>query len=259
MGADRLASNTACVEGQYAFGEARSDRLTRCGVSRLNDRPSNATVQMSQSASRMVQDRGLRKTLSKRPARAISIPAPRQGARCGNLRRADSENASIQSQESGFDKMPAKQNGQADATPKVGGGLVAKPSNTSPLPAKHDPQPNAASSSSTALAPAHYRITRPTKYRPELCQTLIDAAANGLTLGAACAVMGITPDTMNEWRRPPSRVFRSDHTREGYPAASLRVAVGQMSRTGGDSSRFNAIRFALINVAPRRLERKVHD
>jgi hypothetical protein len=82
-----------------------------------------------------------------------------------------------------------------------------------------------------------------------MCQTLIDAAATGLTLGAACAVIGITPDTMNEWKRIHPEFSEAITRAKSIRQLHYESQLAEMSRTGGDSSRFNAIRFALINVA----------
>ena len=55
--------------------------------------------------------------------------------------------------------------------------------------------------SSPEQAPASKRpVGRPTAYRPEMCQQLIEAMAGGLSAEAAAAKVGIGPRTLFTWQ-----------------------------------------------------------
>lgn len=47
--------------------------------------------------------------------------------------------------------------------------------------------------------PEGYVFGRPTKYKPEMCQTVIDMMAEGCCIAEVCAKLLITQDTFHRW------------------------------------------------------------
>nr|QIO34338.1 hypothetical protein HAP40_22340 [Bradyrhizobium sp. 1(2017)] len=98
--------------------------------------------------------------------------------------------------------------------------------------------------------PAHYRgdqtFGRPSEYRPEYCQLVIEKMREGISLGAFAGVIGVSRDTVYRWVR--------EHT--DFSDAVSRARAGQQlawelkllrSRKGAETS---ASIFALKNIAP---------
>ena len=93
-------------------------------------------------------------------------------------------------------------------------------------------------------------IGRPTEYRPEHCQTIIDCAERGLTVSAALAVIGISRQACNEWAAKYDSFGDALARARFIRQLHYEQLLEQQAREGGDSSKFQATRFALINVAP---------
>jgi len=60
---------------------------------------------------------------------------------------------------------------------------------------------------------------RPTKYKPEMCQQLIDAMEEGLSKEAASAAIGISKDTLYRWAE--SKPEFSDAIKQGEQLSRL--------------------------------------
>ncbi len=89
---------------------------------------------------------------------------------------------------------------------------------------------------------------RPTAYRPEFCQTVLDDAALGHTLGATAALIGVARSTLLDWagRFPEfaEAVALAKGARQRFYEGHFIV----MARRGGDSTRMSAVRLGLLNV-----------
>ena len=89
---------------------------------------------------------------------------------------------------------------------------------------------------------------RPTAYEPEYCQTVLDDAALGHTLGATAARIGVSRSTLLAW------VHRFPEFDEAVALAKCirqRFYEGHfidMARRGGDSTRMSAVKLALLNL-----------
>ena len=98
--------------------------------------------------------------------------------------------------------------------------------------------------------PPPVKIGAPTKYTPEICERVVELAAQGHTLGAIAAVLGCSKQAFCDWvdRYPAfaDAVARAKGVRQTFYESHLI----DMARRGGDSTRFNAVRLGLINVAP---------
>ena len=81
-----------------------------------------------------------------------------------------------------------------------------------------------------------------------MIDTIIEDAINGHTLTATCALLGVPRTTMAEWERLypalSSAVARAREIRQRF----FEGHVIDMTRRGGDSTRFSAVKFALINA-----------
>ena len=92
-------------------------------------------------------------------------------------------------------------------------------------------------------------VGSPPAYDPRFCEVVLDDAALGHTLTATAALIGVSADTISEWRghHPEfnDAATRADPIRQCFYEGHLIDLV----RRGGDSTRFSAVRFALVNVA----------
>ena len=98
------------------------------------------------------------------------------------------------------------------------------------------------------LPPEATQVGRPTLYRPEFCNIVIDDAALGHTLGATCAILGVDRGTINDWA-----ASHPDFAKAVARAKSIRQRfyeghVIDIARRGGDSTRMSAIKLGLLNV-----------
>lgn len=59
---------------------------------------------------------------------------------------------------------------------------------------------------------------RPSKFRPEMCEIIIEMMREGASKTEVCAKLGISRETMNQWRNPESEYYHesfSDALKEG--------------------------------------------
>jgi len=61
------------------------------------------------------------------------------------------------------------------------------------------------------------KVGRPTKYRMEMCEQVIEAGRQGKTVAGMAAEIGITRETFNQWRR--NKPEFSDAVKEGLDLA----------------------------------------
>ncbi|QOG21367.1 hypothetical protein [Bradyrhizobium sp. SEMIA] len=98
--------------------------------------------------------------------------------------------------------------------------------------------------------PAHYKngqtFGRPSEYRPEYCQLVIEKMREGISLGAFAGVVGVSRDTVYEWvKRHADFSDAVSRARAGQQLAwELKLL---RSRKGAETS---AAIFALKNIAP---------
>jgi hypothetical protein len=59
------------------------------------------------------------------------------------------------------------------------------------------------------------KLGRPTKYREEMCQTVIELMRQGASLTEVCAELDITHETLCQWRKDPSKVIFSEAIKRG--------------------------------------------
>ena len=92
------------------------------------------------------------------------------------------------------------------------------------------------------------RIGRPSTYDQLYCQTVMDQAALGHTLGATAALIGAARSTVLDWAcvhlEFADAIERSKQIRQRFYEGHLI----DMVRRGGDSTRFSAVKLGLINV-----------
>ena len=92
------------------------------------------------------------------------------------------------------------------------------------------------------------RVGRPSNYKPEYAQTVLDDAALGHTLGATCAVIGCSRQTLLEWAASHPEmgdaIARAKQIRQRFYEGH----VIDIARRGGDSTRMSAIKLGLLNV-----------
>ena len=113
----------------------------------------------------------------------------------------------------------------------------------------------------------HRSVGRPPKYHPSMCQTIVDDAAEGHSLTATCHLLLVSRQTLNLWidatepNGEPSypelieAVSRAKIVRQRYWESH---AV-DMSRNGGDSGRFQAVKMGLLSMGREDWRDKVDD
>ena len=94
--------------------------------------------------------------------------------------------------------------------------------------------------------PDGYRFGRPTLYRPEYCQLVIDHMAKGYSLTTFAGLIGVAPDTVYEWIKVHSAF--SESMSRARPARVLALETKLLrSRDGAETK---AAIFALRNADP---------
>ena len=88
---------------------------------------------------------------------------------------------------------------------------------------------------------------RATLYRHEFCEAVIDDAALGHTLTATAALIGVTRQTIYDWREAhpefADAIERARSLRQRFYEGHLIDLV----RRGGDATRMSAVKLALVN------------
>jgi hypothetical protein len=96
--------------------------------------------------------------------------------------------------------------------------------------------------------PDRAKIGRPSTFDPAFSEIVLDDAIAGHSLTATAALLGVNPDTLQDWGRQfPTFglvLARARSLRQRIFEGSLIDLV----RRGGDSTRFAAVKFALINA-----------
>lgn len=59
------------------------------------------------------------------------------------------------------------------------------------------------------------QVGRPTKYRPEMCDTIIEMMRDGAAKVEVCAAIGITQETMRVWAADPKKPEFSEALKVG--------------------------------------------
>ena len=92
---------------------------------------------------------------------------------------------------------------------------------------------------------AKRRRGRPTAYRPEFCEVTVDLMAQGHSLDACAAKIGVNPDTLYEWQRV--HLEFSEAVRAGRGAATLFWEERLIAVAKGAPGNAQAIQWALRN------------
>ena len=98
-------------------------------------------------------------------------------------------------------------------------------------------------------SPDARKIGRPTRYRSEFCEAVIEDAALGHTLTATAALFGVTRQTLHEWRQAYPEFAEAVEKANAIRQRFYEGHLIDMVRRGGDSTRMSAVKLALINVA----------
>ena len=93
------------------------------------------------------------------------------------------------------------------------------------------------------------RLGRPTSYRSEFCEAVIEDAALGHTLTATAAMFGVTRQTLNDWRQAHPEFGEAVEKAGAIRQRFYEGHLIDMVRRGGDSTRMSAVKLALFNVA----------
>lgn len=87
-------------------------------------------------------------------------------------------------------------------------------------------------------------MARPTKYKKEYCQKIIDAMANGLSKESASAKIGISSPTFYDWINPDSPRFKPEFSsaiKEGTMKNQLFWEELGLDGAKGNIDKFNAV------------------
>jgi len=91
-------------------------------------------------------------------------------------------------------------------------------------------------------------IGRPTLYKAEFCQVVVDDAALGHTLGATAARIGVGRSTILDWVRAHPEFAEAIDLAKGVRQRLYEGHLIDIARRGGDSTRMSAIKLGLLNV-----------
>lgn len=89
---------------------------------------------------------------------------------------------------------------------------------------------------------------RPTAYKPEYCQSVLDDAALGHTLGATAALIGVSRSTLLDWVHRFPEFADAVALAKGARQRFYEGHFIDMARRGGDSTRMSAVKLGLLNV-----------
>lgn len=105
--------------------------------------------------------------------------------------------------------------------------------------------------------PAAYVFGRPTAYDPRYCTTVVEAAESGHSLTGVAAIIGVNRDTITEWCSVYPDFSVACSRAKAIRALSYENELIDMKQKGGDNTRFQAVRFGMINVAPEEYKDRV--
>ena len=86
---------------------------------------------------------------------------------------------------------------------------------------------------------------RPTKFRPEVCERVVELMAEGRSLDGCAALLGVHPDSLYEWQRVHPEF--SGAVRAGRAAATTFWEGRLLDIAKGGSGNAQAIQWALRN------------
>jgi hypothetical protein len=92
------------------------------------------------------------------------------------------------------------------------------------------------------------KIGRPSTYDPKYCQTVLEHAALGHTLGATAALIGVTRSTLHEWASIHPEFSAAVARAKGARQLFYESHLIDMVRRGGDPTRMSAVKLGLLNV-----------
>jgi hypothetical protein len=98
------------------------------------------------------------------------------------------------------------------------------------------------------LAIVAHKFGRPTQYKSELCQVVIDDAVLGHTIGATAALIGVARSTLSDWAAVHSEFAEALALAKGVRQRMYEGHLIDMVRRGGDSTRMSAVKLGLLNV-----------
>jgi len=89
------------------------------------------------------------------------------------------------------------------------------------------------------------KLGRPSSYRPEFCDRILELMAEGRSLDGCAALLGVHPDSLNEWQRV--HLEFSVAVRAGRAAATAFWETRLLDVAQGGSGNAQAIQWALRN------------
>ena len=91
---------------------------------------------------------------------------------------------------------------------------------------------------------------RPTKYKPEYCNQLIDLASKGYSLTGFAGKIRVHYDTIKEWANVHPEFSAAINIAKGCRVYSLETDASRVRKTGGGPGTAAMIIFGLKNYAP---------
>jgi hypothetical protein len=88
---------------------------------------------------------------------------------------------------------------------------------------------------------------RPSLYDPKYCQTVLDQAALGHTIGGTAALIGVARSTLLDWAAVHPEFAEAIALAKGARQLFYEGHLIDMVRRGGDSTRLSAVKLCLIN------------
>lgn len=91
---------------------------------------------------------------------------------------------------------------------------------------------------------------RPTKYRPEFCDSVIAAGRLGLSLTAFASTLDVDRDTITEWVSKYDQFSLAVRAHKAHRTLRWEQRLGKIADEGGGNGSAVSVIFGLKNVAP---------
>lgn len=97
---------------------------------------------------------------------------------------------------------------------------------------------------------------RPTLYREEYCQQVIDVCSEGYSLTGFAGLIGVSRDTIDEWQRVHAEFSAAVDRAKAIRLAAWEKRAMKVGEEGGSGGQSTMITFMLKNHAPHEFREK---
>lgn len=94
------------------------------------------------------------------------------------------------------------------------------------------------------------KVGRPSKYKPEYCEAIVEHMQDGASITSFAASIGVCRDTITEWGKAHPDFFVSVKAGKAACARWWEERLRDIAREGGATGQATAAIFGLKNMAP---------